>query len=371
MIRRFSLLNGLAIVGAVFYHASGWGFTAMFWWTDQYAPVTVPNFAQMGSAGYYALRVVEQLIIFAVPAFLFVSGFFIAFATGRSRPNVEWKLVVARIRSLLVPYLLWSALMFLWLIMQGQRFGPLTMLQMLVTGRTAAPYYFVPLIIQLFLLSPLLVPLARQHWRLLLVVTVVIQLSVRTLIYLSTIGALPSALRPLMPVTASWLFPGHLFWFAWGIITGFNLEGLKRLLARIKWYLLAIVIILFPLGMLEWELILRASPEAWIASRETVLDSFYAAAVILTFLAFHDIPVPYSAQLGELGTKSFGIYLAHAPVLEVTARVVYNLAPFFLAYQFLFQPLLVLIGIGIPLLLMRLVSMEKSPVRIYYQYIFG
>lgn len=371
MIRRFLLLNGLAIVGAVLYHASGWGFIAMFWWTDRYAAVAVPNFDQMGSVAYFALRFVEQLVIFAVPAFLFVSGFFIAFSTGRNRPNVDWSMIRARITSLLIPYLLWSLLIFIASFLQGERHSSLEYLRMLVTGRTASPYYFIPLLIQLYLLSPLLVPWAKKNWKALLVLTAIIQLSMRTLIYLSTIGALPDAARPLMPLTASWFFPGHILWFTSGIVIGFNLDSFKSLLARMRWYILLLAIILFPLSMLEWELILQASPEPWIASRETILDSIYAAAVILAFLGFTNLSLPFSRQLSDWGSKSFGIYLAHSPVLEFSARAIYAFAPWILAYQVLFQPILVILGLGVPLLLMYLAGMEKSPARPYYQYIFG
>lgn len=371
MVRRFLLLNGLAIIGAVVYHASGWGFTAMFWWTHRYAEVSVPNFDQMGSAAYYALRAVEQLIIFAVPAFLFVSGFFIAFAAGRTRHTVSWQTIGARVQGLLIPYLLWSLLLWTADFLQGERYAPLVYLQMLVTGRTASPYYFVPLLIQFYLLSPLLVPLAKKRGPLLLVIAAIIQLSVRTLIFLNTMEALPASLQPAMPLTASWFFPGHLLWSTSGIVAGFHLDSFKRLLARIKWGALAAALILYPLGILEWEWLLRTSSELWIGARETLLDSFFAAAVILTFLAFSDLKIPFANELSDLGSKSFGIYLAHSPVLEYTARAVYLLAPWLLAHQILFQPLLIFMGLAVPLLLMRVANMERSPVRIYYQYIFG
>ena len=99
MIRRLLLLNGFAAIGAVLYHATGWGYTAMFWWTDRYLPVDVPDFSQLGSVAYFSLRLVEQLIIFSIPSFLFVSGFFIAFATGKSQQTVSLKIVGTRIKK--------------------------------------------------------------------------------------------------------------------------------------------------------------------------------------------------------------------------------------------------------------------------------
>jgi membrane-bound acyltransferase YfiQ involved in biofilm formation len=285
---------------------------------------------------------------------------------------VPWKLILSRVRSLAVPYLLWSVLILTVAALEGNVHSPARYLRIILTGRTASPYYFIPLLIQLYLLSPIvLVPLARKNWKLLLVVSAVIQLAVRTLIYLETLNSLPPAFQTLMPLTASWFFPGHLFWFAAGIVMGFNLEPFKEVLPRLKWRLLTIAAVLFPLGIVEWELILRAAPQPWIASRETLLDSVYAAVVILTFLAFSDFSIPAASQVSDWGSKSFGIYLAHSPILEYSARIIYAAAPWILAYQFLFQPILIILGLGVPLLMMRLTALQKSPVRPFYQHIFG
>ena len=121
MVRRLLLLNGLAVVGAVLNHTTGWGFTAMFWWVHRYLPVEPPNFDQMGSAGYYLLLGLQQAIMFAVPAFLFVSGYFIAFATGRQDLKGSWRLIRSRIIYLLVPYLVWSLLVFAADFVEGKR----------------------------------------------------------------------------------------------------------------------------------------------------------------------------------------------------------------------------------------------------------
>jgi hypothetical protein len=93
MIRRLLYLNGLAILAVILFHTSGMGFIAMFAWTHRYLPVTVPNYDLFGSSAYYGLRVVEGIVVFSIPAFLFISGFFIAFATGRTKSKVSWEFV--------------------------------------------------------------------------------------------------------------------------------------------------------------------------------------------------------------------------------------------------------------------------------------
>lgn len=369
MVRRLLLLNGLAVIGAVLYHASGWGFTAMFWWTNRYLPVSVPDFSQMGSVSYYALRLVEQLIIFGIPAFLFVSGFFIAFATRRSQTTVSWKVVGIRIKNLAIPYLFWTTAIIIASILQGQRYTIVQLLEEIAFGKAAPPYYYVPLIIQFYILSPFIIQFAQKQARLLLTIAAILQLSVQTINYLNILGFDIGTSEPLRTLTASWFFPGHIFWFVFGIVIKFNLEAIKQSLDRYKWVLLGLLLALIPIGMWEWEAILHHSAQDWLAPQPTILDELYALMFLLCFLAFANFPIPPSKHVSEIGSKSFGIYLAHSPVLEYASRGMYHLIPWILGVQILFQPILVILGIGIPLLLMKIV--ERLPVRRFYAYIFG
>ncbi len=320
MIRKLLLLNGFAIIGVILYHSVGWGFVAMIAWTHRYMPVVSPNYDQMGSFAYYAMRFIEQLVVFTIPAFLFVSGFFIAFATGQTRSNIAWGTISARIKKMLIPYLIWSFVLFGLMFLQGVIFSPQKYIWMLVTGQTNPAYYYVPLLIQFYLLSPLIVPLARRNWKILLIITGIIQIAVQLSYYPAILG-LDGPLTQILPtLIPKWFFPARIFWFSLGIVAGFHIKTLKTWLEQIKWYLLATTIILVPLGMLEWELYLRISGRPWIDPRETLLDTVYTLAFIFSFLAFDKIlSTRYSKQINDLGTKSFGIYLTHSPVMEYTA----------------------------------------------------
>ncbi len=369
MIRRLLLLNGLAILGVILFHASGWGFVAMFAWAHRYLPATSPNYDQIGSLAYYIFRVIEQLVVAGIPAFLFVSGYFIAFATGRNQRTVSWNVIGARVKNLLIPYLLWSFLLLALYFAEGKRYSPVEYLRLLLTGETTPAYYYVILLCQLYLISPFLVPLARTRWLLLLIVTGLIQLTVQLLQYPAFLGLDMGALQPLVDVTPKWFFPARIFWFSFGVVAGFHLPALKNWVSSIKWALLAAVVMTFLAGMLEFELYVRLSGFKVLAHRETLIDSLYALAFLLSFIAFDHVVLPYSKQIGELGVKSFGLYLVHVPVMEYTARAIYHLAPWVLAYQILFQPILIVLGVGVPLLLMA--AVKRSPARGLYQYIFG
>jgi peptidoglycan/LPS O-acetylase OafA/YrhL len=371
MVRRLLYLNGLAAIGVVLNHAVGWGFVAKFWWVHRYLPLNSPNFASMGDFSYYAMRVIEQLIIVSIPIFLFVSGFFIAVATGRNQTTVAWSLVLTRIKNILIPYVIWSGVVFLLEFMESRTLLPAGVyLSRLVFGRTYDVFYFIPLLVQLYLLSPFLVPLAKNKPKLFLLGAGLLQLLVLILRYGVVLAIDSRLIDQLSFLLPSWFFPGFIFWFLLGIVVGFRLQELKEFLSRVdRRILLSMLVVLFLAGLFEWEMLLRMSGQDWIGPRDTLIDALYSGVFILTFISFDHLKYPLPGEIGGLGARSFGIYLVHAPVLEYSARMIYHFLPFLLAYQVIFLPILITLGLGIPLILMNFV--KKTPAKFSYSYLFG
>lgn len=365
MTKRLLLLSGLAILAVVCSHATGWGFIAMFRWTDSYRPVAAPNYDQVGSLSYYFLVVLGRLGAFAVPAFLFVSGFFIAYAVRGKQSALSWRVLGVRLRNLLVPYLIWSVAVFVGDALQGIFYTPLQYLEKILLGRAHPAYFFVPLLCQFYLLSPLIVPLARTRWKLLLVASAILQLSVLALRYLPVFGLETPGLQPATDL----LFPMYTFYFVSGVVGGLHLQLFKQWLTKYKWHLLIAVVVLGILTVAESEVVYRLTGIRRGAGATTIPASLYSVAFVFSMLAFHQIQLPFSKQLYRLGTASYGIYLIHPSVLEFSARALKKLAPGLLAYQLPFLLLLISLGIGVPLLLMRVVA--KSPARKYHTYLFG
>lgn len=368
MVNRLLLLNGLSILNVLLFHATGFGFTAMFSWAHRYRPVTSPNYDAVGSATYYVLRLIEQYAVFTIPAFLFVSGFFVSVLAGRHR-TVTASSVLARIRALAVPYLFWSGVILAALALEGRVFSVSRYLRMLLTGSSSPSNYYIPLLMQLYVLAPAVVWAARRHWPALLLVTGMLQMGVYLLQYVVVLGVEYPVLTPLASGIPKWLFAAQLFWFALGVVVGFEQQAFKAAIHRLRWHLLAAAAGLFVAGVVEWELLFAASGQPWVENRVTPIDGLYAGAVILAFLGFSDVRVPFSGTLAGLGAKSFGIYLVHGIVMEYGSRAVYHLAPWLLAWQGLFLPLLVALGLGVPLLLMSLLS--RSRARALHPYVFG
>jgi surface polysaccharide O-acyltransferase-like enzyme len=369
MARTLSYLNGLATLGVVLYHASGWGFVAMFWWTHRYLPVSVPDFSQMFGLSYFGLRLIEQLVIVSIPAFLLVSGFFVAFAAGRSQATVPWGTVWTRIRHLAIPFLLWSGVMLVAAILQGETYSPGEAFLQVVLGRTTPAFYFVPLLCQLYLLVPVLVPWARRNWKSLLLSAAVLQSLVHVIRYLMILG-LPLPGGGLVPaLTQGWFFPSNVFWFALGIVAGFRHQGVVTWFVRFRRAVVATALLLIPLGMIEWEMLLRGSGRAWIGPEETLLDNVFSLAVLLTFLAYTGSRLPFARAAADLGGRSYGVYLVHSLVLMGVAKAIYHGAPWVLGRQWLFQPILIGAGLAVPLLFMA--AVKHSPARWTYELQFG
>jgi surface polysaccharide O-acyltransferase-like enzyme len=365
LTRRLFLLNGLAILVTVCGHATGWGFIAMFQWADRYRPVAVPNYDQVGSLPYYVLLAIKCLSAFSVPAFLFVSGFFVAYSARGSQSAPSWRMVRVRLQNLLVPYLIWSVVIFVGDALQGVFYAPSEYISRLALGGAHPVYFYVPLICQFYLLSPWVVPIAKTRPRRLLLGSALLQLAVLSLRYPIVFGAdLPTLHR-----ATDLLFPMYAFFFAAGVVSGSNLRSFKLWLSKAKWYLLVAVIVLGALAMGESELVYRLTGLRRGGGPTAFSSSLYAAALVLCWLAFEQVAPPFSKALYQLSRAVFGIYLLHPKVLEFVARAVQEFTPWILAHQSVFQPVLVISAIMGPLLFMTIIS--KSPARRFYHYLFG
>ncbi len=370
MIKRLLILNGLAIIAAVIHHSTHWVLTGMFWWTDRYRPVTIPNYDHLGGISYYIVRIVDQFGYSGVAAFLFVTGIFIAIATGRDQKTVSWKIVFTRIKTLVIPYLFWSALIIPLNIILGESYSIPKIIHVILTGGATVAYYYVPLLVGYLLLSPFIVPLARNYWKFLIVVSALFQLLniFARYVYLLKLQA-PEVLSPILSQFLDWQIPANIVWFVLGMIIGFHISEARQWLAKYKWLVLMCLGLAFILGPVEWEILRRNTQKEWIATQVTFFDQIFTLFLLLTYIAWDNLAIPWAVKLSNIGTQSYGIYLTHMPVLDITAKATYHFLPALLAYPLLFQLVLVVLGLGAPLTLMMIVN--RSPAQRFYKYMFG
>lgn len=363
MTKRLLLLNGIAALLVVLNHTAYYGFIAMFNWTDRYRDVAVPNFDQVGSVTYYVLFIAHQVAEMAIPAFLFVSGFFIVFAARASRSGLTWEMVWSRSRKLIPPFLIWTAIF-----TTINYFSPL---EVTINIRYLLErYYYIPLIIQLYFLSPILVRLVKKNWLLALIITAVIQFGAQSLRHTVYLGFDFPGRNLLIDLTPVWFFPGHIFYFTIGVVAGTYLQEFSQFIVRLRWILLGGAIAFLALTVVEYELIAWIAGKNWLGyAFSGISRNLYAVFAVLAFLAFDKVQVPYPGKLSELGTKSLGIYLVNMPAMHLVALLLYWVVPWILGIQLLLQPILFLTGLGIPLIVMNLVYRPRT--RFAYRYLFG
>jgi len=359
MTKRLLLLNGLAALMVVINHSASYGLNAMFFWADRYRNVTVPNFDQYGSFAYYVLFIAHEVAEFAIPAFLFVSGFFVAFAARTNKSGVSWEFVSSRIKKLIVPFIIWTTILMILL----RRFPPT--LQELLTV-----YYYIPLIIQYYLLSPILVPLARNHWRLLLVDTALIQLGLGFLRLPALLNLDWPGVDLLIRLTPIWFFPGRIFYFSLGLVAGLHVQDFSQWIHRARWGLLITAFLTFGITILEYEYLVHLLDRYWlIPVYAGALKPIYAVSIVLCILAFIEVRYPFANKISEIGAKSLGIYFVNTPVLYVVGSLLYYLAPAILGMPFLYQAILLTFGYAVPILMMSITA--RTPARKLYRYVFG
>jgi hypothetical protein len=330
----------------------------MFEWTDRYLAVPVPNYDQLGSTAYYILMVFRLLLTFAGAAFFFISGYFVGITVKGKQSTFSWSMVFSRIRLLLLPFLLWTAIRFILLRQTPENIDDIL-----------TPYHWIPLLIQFYLISPFIVPLAKRNWPLLLLAAALIGVAGSFLAYMAQFGQVPA--QELQASLPNWFFLFNLpFWFPFGLVAGIHLIQYKSLLVRYRWHLLVATVVMAILVLVEYEIVDQLTGPTWLGAGFSGFTKFpYSLFLILTFLAFDKSQMPLAEEVSQIGTKSLGIYLGNIPSVYVAAVLMYRLTPALLGYQLVYLAILTLVGLGFPLLLMEVV--RRSPMRIRYRALFG
>jgi membrane-bound acyltransferase YfiQ involved in biofilm formation len=180
--------------------------------------------------------------------------------------------------------------------------------------------------------------------------------------------SLPGALQAISKAGA-WFFGWWAFYFPFGIVCGFHIRRFQMGIARFKWALLIGAVVLGILSILEFEALYRLTQSEWLRSPIKLSSWLYAVSFVLFFLALDPGSVPFKRAFNQIGKSSYGIYLLHPATMELVAKTVCHVMPWLLPLQILFQPLLVGLSLGLPLLFMVITA--KSPAKRFYSYLFG
>lgn len=371
MTRRLLSLGGLAILVVVLHHAAGFGQVALFLWADRYRAVNVPDWGALGSWPHYVLIVVKSIGIFAVPAFLFISGFFSAYLSrGSTATRNPWKPIFIKVSGLVIPYAFWSVLIFVGDAFQGTTYKLPDYLVKLLTSGASAHLYFVPLLCACYILSPWIVASVRKRPKLLLSFSASLLVAALIVHYLRRFGISGVILGRMSALTPGWSLPWWIFYFILGSLIALNVKKTKELLTRYRWHLAGLLVVSWLLSILETDFWLQKYRSDWVAGVDTLSYHVFSLSALMSFLAFEKVELPRVRIFNELSKRSYGVYLVHPLIIESMARIIRRFAPWLLAYQWVLVPLLFAAGLGIPLLAMTAVK-KWSPESRVYRYLFG
>lgn len=348
MNRQFPALSGLAMLLIVLNHTIEMGTSA---------PVQAGYPAVEGPLRML-LSLLQGLGVFAVPTFLFISGTFVAYAARGEPPTLTGKFLKNSLSHILWPYLLWSLVFYLVVFWQfDEHYGPLGTVKNLLTGY---PFHFVPLLVLYYVLAPLLVRVGRRWGWLVIAGIGLVQLFLINVLHPGALGfTLPSQAQALVPPVIGRTLADWAIYFPLGLVFGLNAKRWLPALQRLKWAAATGAVVFFVLGFLHFSKVITVPLASYLAPLSFVL---FAPSIKRDW-------IPGARRLETVGKRSYGLYLTHLLVLDLTLWSIQVLAPGLFRFQLLLLPLLFAVALFVPLLAMD--GLARSPRRTVYRYVFG
>jgi len=348
MSRQFGAFTGLAMVLIVLNHAITFGMEAQ----------TQNGLPEIQGWMLTILSILQAIGIFAVPIFLFVSGSFVSYAAQGDPPRLSSKFLWSSLRHIVLPYLIWSIIFYLVVFFVSHETNNFAgYIKNILVGY---PYHFIPLLLAYYALSPLMLLVLRRHSIVLLVIIAGYQLFTMNVLSPGYLGfVFPSwTSRLVLPVLRT-TFADWGVYFPLGLVYGVHSKKILPWLKSWRWILIGSTIIVFCLG-------------AFFAAQNihlTYVRLFCQTTFVLSMPFISRDQLPWVRQLEKVGKRSYGLYLTHLIILNLSIWLIHTFVPSITGTYFLVFPLLFAIGLLIPLGLMELAS--RSPGRKIYRYVFG
>jgi len=292
----FDSFRGIAIIAVVAIHAIYLG-------GDPHSP------------GFLYYR---QFLNFCVPAFFFMAGYWASKKQINSLEDYK-EFLKRKFFRIGLPYLFWSSVLIGCSALTAHNFDGSETIFKLLTGGAIMGYYFVIVIAQLYILTPLLQYINRRFNWYALALVFVFNLAVLYILYLSrlfhSIGHLPVALP----------FYSWLIYYEFGLFTA---QRYSRISVSSGWRISILVAILVSLlaSFFEVSVLLDRYGRPDFAAFAVKYSSFvYSVFVILGFLFWKGYFRYLPRVLITIGRYSFGIYLIHFIILFWLVRLLEKL----------------------------------------------
>jgi peptidoglycan/LPS O-acetylase OafA/YrhL len=315
----FDAFRGLAIITVVAIHS----------WR---CPTT-------GGWSLFFIVTYRQLLNFAVPAFIFISGYWMAKKPIRSLGDYR-AFLTRRLSRILIPYLFWSSILLGYEAIKTHDIDVQQIIFKLLTGRATTIYFFIMVISQLYIITPLLQYINRKRYGLMLV------------LILNVISLLSAYLSRLyfnywIPVSSA--FYSWVIFYEIGLVVDSS-DNKIFAAKKVQLFILPAILVCLLISGLEASILLSKYDNLsarYFAVAPVKYSSFlYSVCIITAFLHIRKHLSHQPKFLAALGYYSFGIYLIHIPVLNQVANLVQKSSTIY-SFQPLYQFIVVSITISI------------------------
>lgn len=304
-----------------------------------------------GSTLQLGVTLINGLALFAVPAFIFISGYtFMVIYRGKQVSFLSF--LKKRTLVLLLPYIGWSLVYYAdQLYFSAAPFSLTGFVYTLMTGSAFYHLYFMPIIFQFYLLFIPLKALAERFSPLWL------GLGTLVLYYVYTNGFSIKALIPL----SDRFFMSYLPFYFLGMLMGLHCERVQQLLSRywalaVGFYLLATA---FHVAGRTAYYVYQANmplvlPFAW------ELASFGAILMLLLLTQRTEPLYQQNSLVPQLSSYTFDLYLAHPLVLQIGEILLRRIGVQSVSIRLV---ILLMAGIGLPLAFSHIKNMLNKKAR--------
>ncbi|BCB05861.1 acyltransferase [Bacillus sp. KH172YL63] len=263
---------------------------------------------------FYFSMFINQISRFSVPAFLFVSGI-LAFWTFEK--YTFKKIILKRIREWMIPYVTWTVLGLLMV----SEFSLKKIGIALFTG--TGPFfqlYYIPLLIQFYLLTPFLIKIARKK---LYVISIII-LNILGLIVFEYYLKQPIGITKTFNRISLVLQSGYFLWIVYyltGIVVGGSYVNFKSIISKyslkmvILGYCFSLIILFIDCYFGWWNLPNRTALLGFFRP-EIAIYTFFSLLLLFKISSFFQFEV-----LRKIYMQSFGIYLAHLAIIILLKEI--------------------------------------------------
>ncbi|PWU24166.1 hypothetical protein C5B42_00510 [Candidatus Cerribacteria bacterium 'Amazon FNV 2010 28 9'] len=313
-IRATNIMKGISIIAVVCLHV----FTSI---PNMYTNLPVRSLV-IG---------VDQLLRFCVPLFVVISGYGLASRYMRDLPVVQY--FRKRVLRLIPLYLVWSGI-FLFLFSDWQHTPISSLVRTILLGKADYHLYFVPMIIQLYVLFPLLRFLMNKGQKGTLFLTLFLQLGMYLfLTYASGHLIDYSSLidQNHYAICLNWIFYfGFGMWIAYR--EGSRVKNQKSKESNVWVYsILALVGIWLAYTTAAQDILHGVDPLIALRfTRFSVIVYTIGFTGLLFLLRKYFLAIPRFVQtaLAWCGNESYLIYLSHTVVLRIVFAIVVGVAFF-------------------------------------------